>query len=438
MLRRDPRRGWCASRNVRHCDDIAFPGHAGRLRRDVAASAARHVRPSPDRDVSVPVRRARTSPSSRSPTSTGDRRCGSTTSPPNATRTPTTCAAATPTTSPCRSAGTSPTAACPLRPSPATSSPADSTARFASARRPVVSRPSDANRAGVSVAGRVVAAPSRRDARHGAADRRPRGVPHLAGGLAARPDRRPRRLLGGRLRGRRRGADLGAVRQPAARLGDLHRGDGAGVAARGDGRLPSTTTRSTPGRSTCSACRSACSPSSSSCPLVYLPLERLWEDVFTEERLTENAKDLVDRASGGSMVLLVVMVCVGAPLVEELVYRGLLQGSFAARVNHVAGVAGRVGAVRPRPLPPGRVPGTARHRSRLRRLCPGDRPARHGHRLPHRLQRDRSAPRPRLTCRLASAMNGWQTEPVPETRCERVERQRASGHQRPAWPGNAS
>jgi membrane protease YdiL (CAAX protease family) len=70
-------------------------------------------------------------------------------------------------------------------------------------------------------------------------------------------------------------------------------------------------------------------------PLVYLPLEALWEDVFTEERLTENAKDLVDRASGGSMVLLVLMVCVGAPLVEELVYRGLLQGSFAARVNHV-------------------------------------------------------------------------------------------------------
>jgi uncharacterized protein len=70
-------------------------------------------------------------------------------------------------------------------------------------------------------------------------------------------------------------------------------------------------------------------------PIVYLPLERLWEDVFTEERLTENAKDLVDRASGGSMVLLVLIVCVGAPVVEELVYRGLLQGSFAARINQV-------------------------------------------------------------------------------------------------------
>ena len=35
------------------------------------------------------------------------------------------------------------------------------------------------------------------------------------------------------------------------------------------------------------------------------------------------------------MVLLVLMVCVGAPIVEELVYRGLLQGSFAARFDHI-------------------------------------------------------------------------------------------------------
>jgi membrane protease YdiL (CAAX protease family) len=70
-------------------------------------------------------------------------------------------------------------------------------------------------------------------------------------------------------------------------------------------------------------------------PLVYLPLERIWEDTFTEEALSENAKDLVDRATGGSMVLLVLIVCVGAPLVEELVYRGMLLGSFAARINHL-------------------------------------------------------------------------------------------------------
>ena len=70
-------------------------------------------------------------------------------------------------------------------------------------------------------------------------------------------------------------------------------------------------------------------------PLIYAPLERIWEDTFTEDKLSENAKDLVERASGGTMVLLVVMVCVGAPIVEELLYRGLLQRSFAARFNHV-------------------------------------------------------------------------------------------------------
>jgi membrane protease YdiL (CAAX protease family) len=70
-------------------------------------------------------------------------------------------------------------------------------------------------------------------------------------------------------------------------------------------------------------------------PLVYVPLRAIWPDTFSDERLTETAEKLVDRASGGTVVLLVLMVCVGAPLVEELVYRGLLQRSFAARTSHV-------------------------------------------------------------------------------------------------------
>ncbi len=72
-------------------------------------------------------------------------------------------------------------------------------------------------------------------------------------------------------------------------------------------------------------------------PLVYVPLERIWPATFSDDRLSENAEQLADRASGGTMVLLVVMVCVGAPIVEELVYRGLLQGSFTARFNHILG-----------------------------------------------------------------------------------------------------
>jgi membrane protease YdiL (CAAX protease family) len=70
-------------------------------------------------------------------------------------------------------------------------------------------------------------------------------------------------------------------------------------------------------------------------PLLYLPLSELWPDTFSEDRLSENAEKLVDRADGSSMVLLVLMVCVFAPVVEELVYRGLLQGSLAARFDQL-------------------------------------------------------------------------------------------------------
>ena len=70
-------------------------------------------------------------------------------------------------------------------------------------------------------------------------------------------------------------------------------------------------------------------------PLVYLPLSKIWPSTFSEDQLSETAEDLVDRASGATMVLLVLMVCVGAPIVEELVYRGLLQTSFAARFDHI-------------------------------------------------------------------------------------------------------
>lgn len=70
-------------------------------------------------------------------------------------------------------------------------------------------------------------------------------------------------------------------------------------------------------------------------PAIYMPLEQFWPGTFSEDKLSENAKDLVDRANGGAMVLLVVMVCVGAPIVEELVYRGLLQGALANRLSQI-------------------------------------------------------------------------------------------------------
>jgi membrane protease YdiL (CAAX protease family) len=60
-------------------------------------------------------------------------------------------------------------------------------------------------------------------------------------------------------------------------------------------------------------------------PLVYVPLREVWPATFSEEALTETATDLVDRADGALLPLLILLVVIGAPLVEEIVYRGLLQ-----------------------------------------------------------------------------------------------------------------
>ena len=70
--------------------------------------------------------------------------------------------------------------------------------------------------------------------------------------------------------------------------------------------------------------------------VVYLPLEAVWPDTFNDDRLNENARELVDRASGSSTLLLIAFVVVGAPIMEELFYRGLLQRSLASRFNEGA------------------------------------------------------------------------------------------------------
>jgi membrane protease YdiL (CAAX protease family) len=72
--------------------------------------------------------------------------------------------------------------------------------------------------------------------------------------------------------------------------------------------------------------------------LVYWPLERGWPQTFSRSRVERNARDLYDRAHGGWLVGLVAIVVIGAPFVEELVYRGLLQGAVVRRVNDAVAV----------------------------------------------------------------------------------------------------
>ena len=65
-------------------------------------------------------------------------------------------------------------------------------------------------------------------------------------------------------------------------------------------------------------------------PALYWPLHRIWPATFDTDKVQQRARDLWQHAHGAGVVLLIAVVVVGAPLVEELVYRGLLHGSFVA------------------------------------------------------------------------------------------------------------
>jgi uncharacterized protein len=68
-------------------------------------------------------------------------------------------------------------------------------------------------------------------------------------------------------------------------------------------------------------------------PVVYVPLRGVWPATFTDDRLEERTRDLIEVAGDTSVLLLILLVVVGAPVVEELVYRGLIQRSLAARIS---------------------------------------------------------------------------------------------------------
>jgi len=86
---------------------------------------------------------------------------------------------------------------------------------------------------------------------------------------------------------------------------------------------------------------------------VYLPLEAVWPAAFGDDELQRNAEGLVERAGGITTVVLFVLVVFGAPIVEELFYRGLLQRSLLARFDDtlvVIGVAAVFALIHFRPV----------------------------------------------------------------------------------------
>ena len=72
--------------------------------------------------------------------------------------------------------------------------------------------------------------------------------------------------------------------------------------------------------------------------LATWPFRQLFPKTFDPEQVSQRAKNLVDSADGVWLLLLAVVVVVGAPIIEELVYRGLLQQSMARSFGTVAAV----------------------------------------------------------------------------------------------------
>jgi len=72
-------------------------------------------------------------------------------------------------------------------------------------------------------------------------------------------------------------------------------------------------------------------------PLVYWPLGHAWPDTFGRSHLEKPARDLWNAGHGVGVAIIVLVVVVGAPLVEELVYRGLLHGTFTRCSGRVTG-----------------------------------------------------------------------------------------------------
>lgn len=71
-------------------------------------------------------------------------------------------------------------------------------------------------------------------------------------------------------------------------------------------------------------------------PLLYIPLRLLLPDTFADPG--ENAEELFDLAQGAGRVVMVLTLVIGAPLVEELFFRGLLQRSLIRRLRPVGGI----------------------------------------------------------------------------------------------------
>jgi len=70
--------------------------------------------------------------------------------------------------------------------------------------------------------------------------------------------------------------------------------------------------------------------------LVTWPFRVLFPEKFDVENVEKRARDLFNNAQGVWLGVLIIVVVFGAPVVEELVYRGLIQGHLRRSINQYA------------------------------------------------------------------------------------------------------
>jgi hypothetical protein len=77
--------------------------------------------------------------------------------------------------------------------------------------------------------------------------------------------------------------------------------------------------------------------------VLYWPLSHWFPSTFSRDDVERSARQLTERADGAWKIVLVLAVVIGAPFVEELLYRALILGSLESRIGRGAGLV--VGAL---------------------------------------------------------------------------------------------
>ena len=72
--------------------------------------------------------------------------------------------------------------------------------------------------------------------------------------------------------------------------------------------------------------------------LVNWPLSQFFPETFSFDEVSRRAEDIVGTAPGLWVIVLILIVVVGAPIVEEIVYRGCLQTNLITSAGRSVGI----------------------------------------------------------------------------------------------------